>query len=213
MLRNSRNWTTRLLLCTATWVTISSTAYICAWREYRGYSYFRFPQEMTRTELERFREGIEQHREATGKLPAHLNELVPVPEQQFMSDGIGRPFDGWGHSLQYVVADGTYKLFSYGEDGKPGGEGLDADLYAGAPPSDRERLTLAQFMARPDAKGIQLTCLVAGAIAFPLFFVYGLGQQGPKLSLTRALVVSAITAIFAIFTAVFMSAAHLPSGH
>lgn len=45
----------------------------------------------------------------------------------------GYPKDGWDNELQYV-SPGTegrpYDLFSLGADGKQGGEGLDADLYA-----------------------------------------------------------------------------------
>lgn len=42
------------------------------------------------------------------------------------------PKDGWDHDLQYVVP-GTngkpYDLYSWGADGKDGGEGVDADIY------------------------------------------------------------------------------------
>jgi len=41
------------------------------------------------------------------------------------------PNDPWGHPYQYLPqASGTqpYTLYSYGADGKPGGEGQDADL-------------------------------------------------------------------------------------
>lgn len=40
------------------------------------------------------------------------------------------PLDPWGHSYVYRVpgSQGDYDLISYGKDGKPGGEGEDADL-------------------------------------------------------------------------------------
>lgn len=43
----------------------------------------------------------------------------------------GTPKDGWGNELQYVSPgmDGKpYTLFSFGGDGKEGGEGTDADI-------------------------------------------------------------------------------------
>ena len=45
------------------------------------------------------------------------------------------PVDPWGHPYIYrnLGAAGGFDLMSYGKDGKPGGEGLDADL------SDRNR--------------------------------------------------------------------------
>lgn len=44
------------------------------------------------------------------------------------------PNDPWGNPYVYRVpgANGDYDLFSYGKDGKPGGEGVDADLGVGA---------------------------------------------------------------------------------
>lgn len=45
----------------------------------------------------------------------------------------GYPTDGWENELQYVSpgSDGRpYDLFSLGADGKQGGEGQDADIYA-----------------------------------------------------------------------------------
>jgi general secretion pathway protein G len=43
------------------------------------------------------------------------------------------PPDPWGHPYVYRVPgqSGDYDLFSYGKDGKPGGEGEDADLGIG----------------------------------------------------------------------------------
>lgn len=45
----------------------------------------------------------------------------------------GFPKDGWDNDLQYVIpgTEGrTYDLFSLGADGKEGGEGQDADIFA-----------------------------------------------------------------------------------
>ena len=42
------------------------------------------------------------------------------------------PVDPWGNAYVYEApAPGGFKLVSLGKDGKPGGEGLDADLTAG----------------------------------------------------------------------------------
>lgn len=44
------------------------------------------------------------------------------------------PLDPWGNAYVYRVpgSAGDYDLFSYGKDGRPGGEGEDADLGVGA---------------------------------------------------------------------------------
>jgi general secretion pathway protein G len=39
------------------------------------------------------------------------------------------PLDPWGNPYVYEPhPDGTYRVISYGEDGRPGGEGLSADI-------------------------------------------------------------------------------------
>ena len=38
------------------------------------------------------------------------------------------PQDPWGHEYQYRLSDKGYELFSYGADGKPGGEGINKDI-------------------------------------------------------------------------------------
>jgi general secretion pathway protein G len=46
------------------------------------------------------------------------------------------PVDPWGNPYVYRApgADGPYELLSLGADGKPGGEGVDADIRNGARP-------------------------------------------------------------------------------
>jgi general secretion pathway protein G len=38
------------------------------------------------------------------------------------------PQDPWGHPYAYAAEGGSYTISSLGKDGKPGGEGIDADL-------------------------------------------------------------------------------------
>ena len=38
------------------------------------------------------------------------------------------PKDPWGHDYLYTVEGGSFTITSLGKDGKPGGEGIDADL-------------------------------------------------------------------------------------
>ncbi|MEZ0242253.1 MAG: type II secretion system major pseudopilin GspG [Sphingomonas sp.] len=38
------------------------------------------------------------------------------------------PKDPWGHDYVYAVQGYTYTITSLGKDGKPGGEGIDADI-------------------------------------------------------------------------------------
>ena len=45
--------------------------------------------------------------------------------EQFVADAI---IDGWNRMLNYAPESDSYRLTSFGADGKPGGEGADADL-------------------------------------------------------------------------------------
>jgi hypothetical protein len=68
---------------------------------------------------ERIQEYMKSHRQA----PPSLSDL-PVD-----SDAPNTVVDGWGHDLQYSVdREGIITLTSFGADGKPGGEGRDADI-------------------------------------------------------------------------------------
>ncbi len=66
-----------------------------------------------------------------------LEALVTQPEsaKNWMTGGYvkgGYPKDSWENDLQYVIpgSEGrTFDLYSFGADGKEGGEGNDADIY------------------------------------------------------------------------------------
>jgi hypothetical protein len=156
--------------------------------------------------------GIEKHREVTGNLPARLADLE-IEQGGIPVDASGQPVDGWGRALQYRVTGESYELFSYGRDGQPGGTGLDADLYSGAAPTVAELPTLWQFTANPSTKGIRLSCILAGLIAFPLCLLQARDRPDKPRSLSQILVAHAVTAVFAIGTAVVISILHIPSGH
>jgi len=64
---------------------------------------------------------IGMYLEKDGKLPDSLASL-PIREHY-----ANRTSDGWGRPLIYQVDGDSFTLTSYGRDGKPGGEGDDAD--------------------------------------------------------------------------------------
>ncbi len=78
---------------------------------------------------------IDQYQSDVGSLPPDLNALVKAPGN---STGWLGPYakeqelkDPWGHAVEYHVpgeGGAAYDLLSYGKDGKPGGESVDADI-------------------------------------------------------------------------------------
>ncbi len=68
----------------------------------------------------------EQGLGALAKKPA----IEPLPRNWSPEAYLAQPpVDPWGHPYIYQYGGGgTFSLLSYGKDGKPGGDGLDADL-------------------------------------------------------------------------------------
>ncbi len=208
----SRRWRIRLLLSLATGLVVSLTAYLCAWYEYRNFAYFGMEQTDTRQTLEALKSDVDRHQQATGQLPKSLMDLESVQNRTMRVDDAGRPMDGWGRPIHYQLDGGSYAIFSYGMDGQPGGHGLDADLYAGKVDHENESPTLWQFATLLDNGMMLKACVLAGAFALALCLIASEGWQGNR-SLAVILVTNAVTAFFAILTALVISGLHLPSGH
>jgi general secretion pathway protein G len=207
-----RRWVIRIILSTVTGVIVGATAYLCAWYEYRNFIYFVSEQRNTRDTLVRLQCEIDSHQQVFGHLPKTLSELECVQNESMRVDPAGQPVDGWGRPIQYQVKGDSYTLFSYGMDGQPGGQGLDADLYAGKVDKENESPTLWQFATILDSGGMREGCALAAAFAFAVCLIASHGWQSNR-SLVVILIANAVTAIFAILTAVVISALHLPSGH
>jgi general secretion pathway protein G len=89
---------------------------------------------LAQTQVDTTASKIEQYQNDVGSLPPDLEALVKAPGN---SNGWLGPYlkekdlkDPWGHPLQYHPSgdSGGYELMSYGRDGKPGGESVDADI-------------------------------------------------------------------------------------
>lgn len=95
----------------------------------------------TQTALSSTSNAIDLFKVDNGRYPTTqegLNALITPPQgaKNWPDGGYvkgGFPKDGWDNELQYVSpgSEGrAYDLFSLGADGKEGGEGSDADIYA-----------------------------------------------------------------------------------
>ena len=84
---------------------------------------------------------LDQYKLDNGKYPSMqdggLDALVnqPASAKNWMQGGYvkgGYPKDSWENDIQYVIpgAEGrAFDLYSFGADGKEGGEGTDADIF------------------------------------------------------------------------------------
>jgi general secretion pathway protein G len=91
----------------------------------------------TRAQLVGFEKALDHFRLDTGHFPSTqqgLNALLTHPQNEskwdgpYMSKAI--PMDPWGNAYQYKRPGdhGEYDLYSFGRDGRVGGDGQDADI-------------------------------------------------------------------------------------
>jgi general secretion pathway protein G len=94
---------------------------------------------VARAQIDALSKSLDQFRIDTGHYPSSeqgLGSLVTRPPQEqswsgpYLAKGV--PKDPWGHDYQYAFPGqhGDYDLLSFGHDGKPGGDGEDADIVS-----------------------------------------------------------------------------------
>lgn len=94
----------------------------------------------TKIALANVASALDQYKLDNNKYPSTqegLDALVnqPASAKNWMAGGYlkgGTPKDSWDNDMQYVSPGSSgraYDLYSFGADGKEGGEGNDADLY------------------------------------------------------------------------------------
>ena len=92
-----------------------------------------------KAQIDGLQKALDQYRLDVGHYPSSeqgLQSLVTKPSDEpkwagpYLSKAL--PKDPWGHDYQYKQPGehGDYDLLSYGKDGRPGGEGEDADLVS-----------------------------------------------------------------------------------
>ena len=92
---------------------------------------------VTRAQIDALQKALDQYRLDVGHYPSSeqgLQALMDKPADEakwagpYLSKAL--PKDPWGHDYQYKQPGehGEYDLLSWGRDGRPGGEGEDADV-------------------------------------------------------------------------------------
>jgi hypothetical protein len=167
-----------------------------------GSFYITYPQFNTRRQLKKTDVLLGDYRAKNGVYPPTLDAA-----------GLGFWHDGWGSDFKYSLPNGVPLVESLGRDGVRGGIGLDADLSNQHPSPPESVVPFPQKIFDPLARGTDIAALVCGVLAGIMFF-QGLTNQSferkawPKvgLSLLLAFLVAACGAIF-------ITSAHVPSGH
>jgi len=95
---------------------------------------------IARTQMEMLRTALDAFRLDVGRYPSSqegLQALVERPsgmdrwDGPYLREGKGVPRDPWQNAFVYRSPGekGAFDLFSYGEDGVAGGDGLNADVF------------------------------------------------------------------------------------
>jgi general secretion pathway protein G len=94
---------------------------------------------VARAQIDALQKALDQYRLDAGHYPSTEQGLAalvskPADEAKWAGPYLSKalPKDPWGHDYQYKQPGdhGEYDLLSYGKDGRPGGEGEDADLVS-----------------------------------------------------------------------------------
>lgn len=90
-------------------------------------------QNTARDEISTAKTALESFYSAYSKYPTNEEglDILTVPSEKFPEPPLtAKMIDPWGNPYQYNCpgSKGPYEIICYGADGKPGGEGADADI-------------------------------------------------------------------------------------
>lgn len=203
-----------LSLCLSTALTVSVTAYLCAWLSIRKEFVWTEGHAKTREDLERLRIAIEAYKKTSGAYPDQLSQLSIVKDKHIRVDKDGEPVDAWNYPLQYRIQGDSFLLLSFGPEHLPGGIGKHADMVAGQPDAWAEPPTLVAFSNMPEARQVQVACILVAAATVPLCLLAARKEKGQRVTIMSFLARIAAIGVFAILGALVISALHMmPGGH
>ena len=205
----------RIAISTTVGILVAAIAVVAAWRDIASMTHVRPEQSATRQAIYEITDLIQMYRGSKKTLPRSLEE-VPTPDGfqvSFQRDDKGRPLDGWGHLFLYSMDDTKYVITSLGQDGKPGGIGLDCDLSNTNDWPAEARPTFRQFLTHPMTQGSARACLACGLLAFLVSFVTVDPCTWHGWAILSLIVKLAFTILGALFVASIMSVAEIPNYH
>jgi hypothetical protein len=158
-----------------------------------------------------------------GKPPATLTVSETNISPEHYANRNDRFIDAWGRELHYELkSDDSFIIYSLGRDGKPGGVGLDADLFTDLREGQLKWPTFMQFYFPGDPHEIQKGGLVVGAVFTAMLVMFAVllsslrastGKSHGSLfsaeSIARVIGVVLLALVFGVILALL----HIPNGH
>jgi type II secretory pathway pseudopilin PulG len=199
-------------------VVVAAILNVAAWYNLRDQRNVCRRQGNTRMTLHMIAQQIEDYRKKHGELP---DALANVPDLRgSWTDPGGPPEDEWGRPLHYKVSGSGFELSSDGRDGRPGGVGLDADLFHDDRNHERSLPTFSQYFGEDDSAEVDrgrffFAGLLAGGIVALMTFDSLKDFDTPEKAWRPAYLLCYAIAIIGIasLVGVFLLPLHIPSGH
>jgi hypothetical protein len=229
--RMPRRW--RLLVSGLIGVLVFGIGCEVGYRQYCS-SAVRYDQSLTLRDIDRGVKAIEAYREEHHALPKALSEVEWTGGQV---DRDGTPLDWWRRPLHYSTDGTRFQIVSYGQDGKPGGTGLDYDLSTADLPKAREQWSEGAYASNSDlprqtvptfhqfvtydshsnsgsGRMMFLMSILAGVVASVLSLrEIGKPVSGEEASMPRWLRLFIIIGGTLLIAIMYLIPLHVPSGH
>jgi hypothetical protein len=206
----------RLTISCALAALVFSVTYLCAWLFLRGIPQVQGSGVLrAEFDLVHIAQALDEFRSENGRYPSELSELKGRGEGRLSFDESGRLLDPWGNPYVYELSDGHPEVYSYGQDGKPGGIGIYADICTDQTGFHTPRATLKQFILDlPSGRSAAWISVISAVVALVLHYSGSKRREGvksPRAALAAgALAVTAAAVVFSFLLNLLHS---IPTGH
>jgi len=189
---------------------------LSAWLTLRGEDRVCPRQGETRIALRISLNALTEYYEEHGHYPDEMEVFLEGKRTPYSKTLLN---DQWGNPFVYNFEDEEITISSFGRDGKPGGIGLDADLYHDQRNKQLSLPTSEQFFTADNAEVIRpdLTFgsfLSAGLIAIAMFSSFKeFSPNEISAFLPKMLIYAGILVVMATVIGSLLMPLHVPSGH
>jgi hypothetical protein len=204
----------RILIAGCVGLLISGVALKVAWQQSRS-SIAWWEQRQTEFELDKIREAVRAYLQLSNVCPDNFEQLQSMTNyvvdlEYYHHDKFA---DYWGYPFVFLKEGTNCVVVSYGQDGKPGGVGIDCDLTTTNSVPKESTPTFGQFWSNERTQDMIGWCFICGLMAALLSF---LTVRIPDFT-RRGLIILGLslmsTIVGAFLISIIITVLHVPSGH
>lgn len=190
-------------------VVVFVTSVLASWIHMREPGVGSMTQRSTQMKLNYLAGELREHHAEHGAWPESICQL----HEEWCNEG--HEFgDAWERPFVYSVHDDGFELYSLGRDGRPGGIGLDADLYSDHRNDAAARLPFRQFFHDTPTGGNRVICILIAVVAAVQYLSLQFSDRDrPKAAPRQAIIMATAVIVAATLLAILVTPFHIPSGH